>query len=76
MPYAAELLTAPSKASEIFNNPREAYEKALRDHGPVIAVWRKGFVCSVGLFITANSWTICIARVHRGRDFVSDSSYF
>ncbi|KAJ7877461.1 cytochrome P450 [Mycena leptocephala] len=31
-------------ASEIFNNPREAYEKALRDHGPVIAVWRKGFL--------------------------------
>ncbi|KAJ6601157.1 cytochrome P450 [Mycena vulgaris] len=31
-------------ASEIFNNPREAYEKALKDHGPVIAVRRKGFL--------------------------------
>ncbi|KAJ7146386.1 cytochrome P450 [Mycena epipterygia] len=30
--------------SEIFNNPREAYEKALKDHGPVIAVRRKGFL--------------------------------
>ncbi|KAJ7762300.1 cytochrome P450 [Mycena maculata] len=29
---------------EIFNNPREAYEKALKDHGPVIAVRRKGFL--------------------------------
>ncbi|KAF7302456.1 hypothetical protein HMN09_00879700 [Mycena chlorophos] len=28
--------------SEIFNSPREAYEKALREHGPVIAVRRKG----------------------------------
>ncbi|KAJ7601702.1 cytochrome P450 [Mycena rosella] len=31
-------------ASEIFNNPREAYEKALKDHGPVIGVRRKGFL--------------------------------
>ncbi|KAJ7166517.1 cytochrome P450 [Mycena crocata] len=31
-------------ASEIFNNPRKAYEKALRGHGPVIAVQRKGFL--------------------------------
>ncbi|KAJ6541702.1 cytochrome P450 [Mycena capillaripes] len=30
--------------SEIFNNPREAYEKALEEHGPVIAVRRKGFL--------------------------------
>ncbi|KAJ6489592.1 cytochrome P450 [Mycena vitilis] len=30
--------------SEIFNNPREAYEKALNEHGPVIAVRRKGFL--------------------------------
>ncbi|KAJ6520500.1 cytochrome P450 [Mycena sanguinolenta] len=30
--------------SDIYNNPREAYEKALRDHGPVIAVRRKGLL--------------------------------
>ncbi|KAJ7083407.1 cytochrome P450 [Mycena belliarum] len=30
--------------SEIFNNPREAYETALKDHGPVIGVRRKGFL--------------------------------
>ncbi|KAJ7194657.1 cytochrome P450 [Mycena pura] len=29
-------------ASEILNNPREAYEKALRERGPVIAVPRRG----------------------------------
>ncbi|KAK7063659.1 cytochrome P450 [Favolaschia claudopus] len=31
-------------AAEIFNHPREAYEKALREHGPVIAVPRKGLL--------------------------------
>ncbi|KAJ7238517.1 cytochrome P450 [Mycena haematopus] len=31
-------------SSEIFHNPREAYEKALKDHGPVIAVRRKGLL--------------------------------
>ncbi len=44
---AAALLNAPLKLSEIFNNPREAYEKALRDHGPVIGVRRKGLVCEI-----------------------------
>ncbi|KAJ7157267.1 cytochrome P450 [Mycena filopes] len=29
-------------AHEIFHNPRQAYENALREHGPVIAVRRKG----------------------------------
>ncbi|KIJ46654.1 hypothetical protein M422DRAFT_249810 [Sphaerobolus stellatus SS14] len=27
--------------NQLFNNPRAAYEKALKDNGPVIAVWRK-----------------------------------
>ncbi|KAJ7045118.1 cytochrome P450 [Mycena alexandri] len=29
---------------EMFNNPREAYENALKEHGPVIAVRRKGIL--------------------------------
>ncbi|KAK6969003.1 hypothetical protein R3P38DRAFT_3244198 [Favolaschia claudopus] len=31
-------------AAEIFNHPREAYEKALKEYGPVIAVPRKGLL--------------------------------
>lgn len=33
-----------SKPSEMFSNPRKAYESALKKHGPVIGVWRKGRV--------------------------------
>ncbi|KIJ58753.1 hypothetical protein HYDPIDRAFT_119272 [Hydnomerulius pinastri MD-312] len=29
-------------SSEIFTRPQEAYESALRDHGPVVGAWRKG----------------------------------
>ncbi|KAI5995715.1 cytochrome P450, partial [Pisolithus marmoratus] len=29
-------------ASEMFSSPQKAYESALKDHGPVIGVWRKG----------------------------------
>ncbi|KIN93572.1 hypothetical protein M404DRAFT_35974 [Pisolithus tinctorius Marx 270] len=29
-------------ASEIFSSPQKAYESALKNHGPVIGVWRKG----------------------------------
>ncbi|KAJ6606831.1 cytochrome P450 [Mycena sp. CBHHK59/15] len=37
-------LLLSGQPSEIFNNPRAAYEKALKEHGPIIAVHRKGFL--------------------------------
>ncbi len=32
------------QAEDMFRNPRKAYESALKKHGPVIGVYRKGRV--------------------------------
>ncbi|KAF7347269.1 hypothetical protein MVEN_01482000 [Mycena venus] len=66
--------------SDIFNNPREAYEKALKDHGPVIAVRRKGlleFIVDEGLCQTvltsdqSFSFEEAMAKILNLRPYVS-----